>query len=364
MRRMIKKTTLFILTAILLISINGCNKDQDIAEEPPIVEVVIPEEEGIPEGMAVNPLTGLYIDEAAAKRRPVAVMINNLRAALPQSGISQADIIYETLAEGDITRLLAVFQDFDAEKIGPVRSARHYYLDFAFNHDAIFVHYGGSNQAYAEIANLKVDNLNGLSYLDTIMFWRDAERRKKKGMYEHSVYTSAEKIMLGWEREKYRTEITENLQPMLNFYDEDTTPQGVEANKVDLPFTNRITTSFEYNEESGLYNRFQYGGPHIDENNQNQLTTKNIIVQYTEIKHIPGDTEGRRDMKLISQGNGVYITNGKAVPITWRKDSHRSPTEYRDENGQRLLVNKGNTWVIIFPNNREIQLKAGGENEI
>ncbi len=358
MRGMTKKLSLFLLLIVLLTAFVGCKaKNQsEREEEPPIVEVVIPEEEGIPEGKAVNPLTGLYIDEAAAKRRPVAIMINNLKAALPQSGISQADIIYETLAEGNITRLLAVFQDFNAEKIGPVRSARHYYLDLAFNHDAVFIHYGGSPQAYAAIEKLAVDNLNGLSYLDNIMFWRDPARKSQKGMYEHSVYTSAEKIMTGWEKEDHRRETTENFGPMLDFQEEDVTPQGIDANTLELPFTNKISTSFQYDEEAGLYNRFQYNGPHIDENNQAQLTTKNIIVQNTEIKHIPNDAEGRRDMKLIAQGDGMYISNGKAVPITWKKDSHQSPTEYRDENGQKLMLNKGNTWIIIFPNNREIQI--------
>lgn len=354
-----KKIGLTLLLLGALLGMAACKNDPPPQEEEdPIVEVVIPEEEGIPEGMAVNPLTGLYIEEAAAKARPVAIMINNIRQALPQSGISEADVIYETLAEGNITRLLALFQNPTSEKIGPVRSARHYYLDLAFNHDAIYIHYGGSQQAYDAISTLKADNLNGLSSLDTLMFWRDPERMKKKGMYEHSVYTSGEKIQLGWEKQKLRKEIDESWQQMLYFAEEEVTPQGTAADQVDLPFTTQITTSFTYDPENKVYKRFQYNGPHIDENNGEQLTTKNIIVQYATITHIPGDKEGRRDVKLVAQGKGVYITNGFSMPITWKKESHKSPTLYYDESGKLLEINKGKTWIIIFPDNREIQLST------
>lgn len=158
------------------------------------------------EGLAKSPLTGLYIDEDAANRRPVAVMINNIKVALPQSGISKADLIYETLAEGEITRLVAVFQELEAEKIGPVRSIRDYYFNISFDHDAIIIHHGGSPQAFEAIRTLRPSNLNTLSGLESIVTWRDPERRRQRGMLEHSLYTSGEKILAGWNSVKYRIE--------------------------------------------------------------------------------------------------------------------------------------------------------------
>ncbi len=356
-RKVIKRSSVILLVFLMVLSFVGCKSDKgnEMVDTDTSVEG-IEEVEEVMEGLALNPLTGLYIDEEVAKRRPVAVMINNIKKALPQSGISQADVIYETLAEGNITRLLAIFQDFDANKIGPVRSARHYYLDLAFNHDAVYLHYGGSPHAFQAIKDLKVDNLNGLSSLDKIMCWRDSERMKQKGMYEHSVYTNAEKIMKAWDVTKHRQEIKEGIKDNFVFSKEELKFEGQKADKVSLPFTNQITTGFQYDEETGLYKRTQYNGAHIDEMNNQQLTTKNIIIQYVEIFHIAGDTAGRRDMKLVGSGNGMYITNGNAMPITWSKETHQSPTIYKDEGGNTLTMNKGNTWIIIFPNNRQIEL--------
>ncbi|MBM7614642.1 DUF3048 domain-containing protein [Alkaliphilus hydrothermalis] len=370
MRGVLKKSTIALLILLMIIGISGCRADKNLSqEENQGAEVVViedPQEDKDKEmneetqkleGFEINPLTGLYIDEEVAKRRPVAIMINNLKKAIPQSGISQADVIYETLAEGNITRLLAVFQDFDAEKIGPVRSARHYYIDLAFNHDAIYIHYGGSPQAYAAASDWRSDNLNGLSYLDEIMCWRDPVRKKQKGMYEHSVYTNAEKIMKAWDVVKYRKEAKGEAQGMFVFSEEERQMEGKKAEKVALPFTSKITTNFEYDPGSGLYKRIQFNQPHIDEMNNQQLMTKNIIVQYTEIKHIAGDKAGRRDVKTIGEGKGMYITNGTAVPISWSKANHQAPTIYKDENGNHLEMNKGKTWIIIFPSNRQIKLQ-------
>ncbi|SET41186.1 Protein of unknown function [Natronincola peptidivorans] len=354
-----------IISGILLISIIitflGCSRKTEVKEETNIpIEVVETEEEIVEvsyEGLAINPLTGLWIDEEAAKRRPVAVMINNIKVALPQSGISQADIIYETLAEGNITRLVAVFQDFDAEKIGPIRSTRHYYLNFAFDHDAIFVHHGGSPQAFEAIKNLTPANLNSLSYLESIMAWRDPVRSRKRGMYEHSLYTSAEGIMKAWETVGYRSEPRGDLPSKLNFAEEEWIPTGEKAETVVVPFSKDYISTYQYDNDTQSYKRYQLNDAHIDENNNQQLEVKNLIIQYANIRVIPGDTEGRRDIELIGSGNGVYITNGKAIPITWSKSAHNAPTQYRDANGNKLKLNKGKTWISIFPNNREIELQ-------
>lgn len=358
-----KKISIGLLLIGLTITALACSKNVENNEEDPIVIVVEDEEEEEEqevishEGLALNPLTGLWINEEVATRRPVAVMINNIKAALPQSGISEADVMYETLAEGNITRLVAVFQDFDTDKIGPVRSTRHYYLNIAFDHDAIFVHHGGSPQAYEAIKKLEPADLNSLSYLENIMAWRDPVRSKKRGMYEHSLYTSAEGIMKAWKKVGYREERQKDLNNKFNFAQEEWIPIGENAEIVTVPFSKDYISSFRYDTETKLYNRFQFDKPHIDEINNEQLKVKNIIIQYANIKLIPGDSEGRRDIDLISNGNGLYISNGKAVPITWNKDAYNIATEYKDMNGNLLEMNTGKTWVCIFPDNKEIELQ-------
>ncbi|NLM14067.1 MAG: DUF3048 domain-containing protein [Epulopiscium sp.] len=362
---------IFIIVMLLLIFlIVGCSNktslntlDEETSES--IEEDTSFEEEKVStEGKAINPLTGLWIDEEAAKRRPVAVMINNLKKALPQSGISQADIIYETLVEGEITRLMAVFQDFNAEKIGPVRSARHYYLDFALDHDAIYVHYGRSPQAEKAFKEWNVDHLEGLSYLDEVMFWRDPERYNKPGMKEHSAYTNAEKILNVWDMIGYEKEKKRDLEPVFHFVEEEIIPsKGQMAIEVILPFSSYQISEFQFDEDTNTYKRYQFGEPHIDIENYEQLTVKNIIVQFAEIYPIPKDTAGRKEVELVGKGEGLYITNGKAVPITWSKTSHRSPTSFFNEEGNVLKINKGKTWVCVFPKGKDIELLAPQEME-
>lgn len=366
---MILLALLVLSVVILTISIVSCNKNKsemiptqtevvDIVEEEPVIETVVVEEPIVEiveshENQDINPLTGLYIDEEVAKRRPIGIMINNLKAALPQSGLAQADVIYETLVEGAICRLFAVFQDFDAAKIGPVRSARHYFLDFSFDFDALYIHYGQSPQAMAAFSNLQTPNLNGLSYLDSIMCFQDPKRVRP-----HSTYTSYERLMDAWKLVEFREEIAPDFVRKLQFNEEDTaTEAGVVTDKLTLSFSYYQEPYFEFNKEEGLYGRFQFDEPHIDVETNEQLKFKNIIIQLTDMWVIKGDDAGRMDMSLIGTGTGYFVSNGKSIPITWKKTSHTSPTQYFLEDETPLLINKGKTWIAVFPSNRESEIK-------
>ncbi|NLP46221.1 MAG: DUF3048 domain-containing protein [Epulopiscium sp.] len=307
-------------------------------------------------GQSISPLTGLWIDEKVAQRRPVAVMINNHKKAWPHHGLSQAEVIYETLVEGEMTRLMALFQNFDVEKIGPIRSARHYYLDFAFDHDAIYVHYGQSVYAHRAFQDLKVDHLNGLSWLDEIMCWRDRERWQTKGQ-EHSAFTNTEKIMTAWDQMGYRYERKEDFPLLFQFFEEDTSIEGKEAMKISLPFSYYLISEFEYDENKKTYKRFQSGEPHIDGNTGEQLNFKNIIIQFVDIWMIAEDPNFCRDMNLLSKGEGLYITNGKMMPIKWSKSKHKIPTNFFDFQGNPLQINKGNTWISIYPKNQKYEIQ-------
>ena len=163
-------------------------------------------------------LTGLPVEsEDASVRRPVAIMINNIKKALPQYGISEASIIFEALAEGGITRLLAVFDDLsDIPQIGTIRSARPYYLDFAESVDAIYVHIGGSPEAYSQIKSRKIDSFDLIEGKNNSMYWRDKQRISQSG-YEHSVFTSGERILEKIEETGMRTERDTSYGNAFNF---------------------------------------------------------------------------------------------------------------------------------------------------
>jgi len=301
-------------------------------------------------GLAINPLTGMYIDEEVAVRRPVGVMINNHHAAMPQYGIGQADVVYETLVEGGIARLFAVFTDFDAEKIGPVRSARHYYLDFAFDFDALYAHYGHSPQAWAAFTALNPPNLNGMR-LEDVMCYRDTDNGQRK--WEHSLFTSYEGLMAGWEREKYRKNYNEDFSHKFTFAEETVDMStGEDAHKVILDWSYYQYAWFDYDQAMGKYLRFQFDGPHIDALTDEQLAYDNIIIQLTDMWKIKGDSEGRLDMNLSTSGEGYYVTGGKIIPITWSKTDHYNPTQYYTKDGEVLEMAMGKTWIAVFPSYR------------
>lgn len=355
-----KKLLLIFLCCGILFS--GCGSDSDKKQVVNTVPKEEPKEETKPkeevpdkkeeirdetEIRGISPLSGQWIDKEVESRRPVAVMINNAPKALPQSGLSQADIIYEALAEGGITRLEAVFQDFNAEKIGPVRSARDYFTYFALDNDAIYIHHGGSPTGYQAIRNRRIDNLDGM--VDSA-FWRDQERLKKAGMYEHSSYTSAENILENSQAKNYRLERQENFPAMFTFYPQDTDlSDGQTANHLMLDYSLYQVSVFNYNAETKLYEKSQNGTAHIDELTGEILTTKNIIVQFAVCNIIPGDDAGRIDIDLVGKGKGLYLTNGKWVDITWEKEKFDVPTKWYDTKGNALKLNKGNTWICVFP---------------
>ncbi|MDR1704567.1 MAG: DUF3048 domain-containing protein, partial [Clostridiales bacterium] len=282
-------------------------------------------------GMAINPLSGLYIPEENAVRRPFALVFNNNEASMPQSGLSQADIIYEVISEGTITRIIGIYQDFNSAKLGSIRSARHYFIDIALDYDAFFVHFGGSPQAYAAIKDLGIANINGI-YLDSgvrtenfgsVVFWRDAERWKKASLREHSAFTSAESLLNHVINQGYRMEKRENRGPFA-FYEGKTSPSADTVNKITVSYGGGNPGVFEYNKDLGKYYRSQFKGPkpHMDSETGEQISVDNVIVQLTSVRSIQGDTEGRRNVGVIGSGTGYLYTNGSVEPISWSKEGH------------------------------------------
>ncbi|MBE0449796.1 MAG: DUF3048 domain-containing protein [Clostridia bacterium] len=293
-------------------------------------------------GKAINPLTGLYVDETILERRPIVVMLDNLYSARPQAALSQADVMYEILAEGRITRYLAIFYSDFPELIGPVRSARPYFVEKALEYNPYLVHVGGSFQALKDIKSYEMADIDGMS---SGAFWRVSHKR-----IPHNMYTSSKVIIEDANKKGYwKTHIPE----FLAFYEEFTSIDGTVATEIIFEYKEPAasdqtgySTSYIYNNENRLYYRYTNGKPHVDENDQNQLTCTNIIVQYAKTQVI--DNEGRLKVDFIGSGTGKLYTGGEMIELKWEKSSARSSTLFYMNDGTPIKLNPGITWFQVF----------------
>lgn len=291
------------------------------------------------------------IDETS-KSRPYAVSINNNHAAWPHAGLQDAYLGYELIAEGGITRLIALFKNQNTAKIGSVRSARHYFLDYVMENDAIFVHYGQSPQAKKDLASLSINNVNGM--YNAKGFFRDKTLNRA---WEHTAFTSIERINTVVKSKKYRTTTEEQLlkySPIKVDHSSDSSLKS--ANKVTIKYSDYQTTSYEYDKENMNYKMFMSGKSHDDLVTKKQYTVKNIITYQVKNTSL-GDKKGRQDLDNIGSGEGYYISNGEAIKIKWSKSSRSSKTKYTLMNGEELVVNDGNTWIHIQPKGQTLKIE-------
>ena len=298
------------------------------------------------EGMTYNELTGEWTTDYVS-RRPVAVMINNLKEALPSASTKQADIIYECMVEGGITRIMPIYSNYEAlEKVGSVRSARHYYINIANEYDAVYVHYGQSKPAKKLLDKNAIDNVNGMTY--DAGFYRDNAR-----VAPHNAYTTGERIVKGIEDLGYSKEYPEDHEKVLSFHEEETDLENAsEAKTIHVNFSNYSKPYFIYNEEKKVYDRYEYDAPQIDEleaAEDNVLQFKNVIIMISSYECINQEND-LQELEQVGEGKGYYCTNGKSIPITWKKETSMSKTKYYTEDGEELLLNPGKTWISIIGN--------------
>lgn len=359
-----KKQTILtlLLLMVMIITLVGCKK-KDIGVDneteieattvptvtpPPATPTLAPTPE--PEnhdGETKSKLTGLWVPEEIGNKRPYAIMFNNIKLASPQSGTSEADILYEAIVEGGITRLMGIFEELNDARIGSVRSARHYYVSFADEYDAIFVHYGETTYATKKIKELGINNLSGLTGIGEILFYRD-----KSINAPHNAFATKDGILKGTEIKGYDTEYDKDYEGHFSFYEEDSDLKSKEeVSKIILNFSNYTSPYFNYNSKDKLYYRYQFDTEHIDANTGKQLAFKNIIVQFVDEWDI--DKNDYQTMDITdATGNGYYITNGKKVDITWSKNESTRKMRYYDAQGDELTINQGKTYIAIFPDNR------------
>ena len=274
--------------------------------------------------------------------RPIAVMIDNEKPAwVNHGGLNSAYMLYEFIIEGGETRIMAFFKNVNPSYIGPVRSARHYFLDYAMEHDAIFVHFGWSPLAQSNIKTLGINNINGI--YDTF-YWRVPP----KSSY-HNAITSMDNIKKQITSKKYRA--TSDKGPIIEYNKEDTDiVSGETANTIKVKYSATQNVSYVYDAERKVYLRSMRGQAHKDSQTGEQFYAKNIIMIFVrdELLDDPED-KGRRNLYNVGTGNGFYATNGKIERITWKKTERAAVTQYFDAAGNPLKINDGITWTQIVP---------------
>ena len=365
------------LQVLLLVSLSstlllfGCGNQEEEVVVKPIVEQVIddtPESNDLDntkevevqevdddtppeEGMVRSRITNEWVKEEINNTRPVAVMIPNTKTAA-QYGISRADVLYECNVEGSITRLMAVFQDWNNfDRLGNVRSCRDYYVYWAFEWDAFYVHFGGP--FYIDEVIKRTDDIDGLTSSN---FWR----AKDTSNSTDNAYVTTEGLLSDINKHGYSLEYRSGYADEQHYKfaptgEPNTLEQysdAITANKIDMSLTYPVTNCyFIYNEATGLYDRYQHlsgaaDGPHIDKANGEQLAFKNILIQnaYFEVR----DDKGYLAFRCHdTTKDGWFFTNGKGIHVNWEKTSDYGATRYYDDAGNEIELNTGKTMVCI-----------------
>ncbi|MCC8044900.1 MAG: DUF3048 domain-containing protein [Clostridiales bacterium] len=315
------------------------------------------------DGWVRSYLTGKLVPESIGRTIPIAVMINNIADALPQSGISNAAIVYEAPVEGSITRLMAIMEDYqDVERIGSVRSCREYYVYFAREFEAIYMHYGHAVYATGVLNLEDTVRLSGMADYDLVYEGEGdvTYYRSDDFVSPHNVFTNYSLIQAGIAYKGISTDYSEEYvenDGHYQFADDDviiTLDEGVDALTVKPGYSYNYP-SFVYDAETGTYTRYQLGSEQIDYLTGKALTYDNILIQYCS--WTKWDDNGYLDINVYAGGEGVYITKGKAIPVTWSKegadlenayaDANFGVTHYYDLNGEEITLNQGKTWVCI-----------------
>ncbi len=300
----------------------------------------------------------LSVYDVNSNERPIAVMIDNNVENDEQVGLQDAYLTYEIIVEGGLTRIMAIYKDVDTSVIGPVRSSRHYFLDYALESDAIYAHYGWSTYAEDDIKALSVDNINGL-YDDA--FYRDSSIAAP-----HNVFTSIDNLYLmaeelGYDTTSYDYENLnyvakdvdlESVDNSLNCDEDNCSLEGSVLTSIEISYSNSEVRSYTYDSENGYYLRYMNGIAHTDRDSGKQYHYKNIIIM--KVDNYTLDSDGRQDLDTVGSGEGYYITNGYIMPITWEKDSRSSKTYYSYSNSDEIEVSDGNTFIQVMPSDRDI----------
>lgn len=328
----------FVVMILFIVLLAGCSKDGSDT----------PDKSG---KSGIAPLTGEKTDDA--KARPIAVMVNNHTKARPQTGLSKADLVFEILAEGQITRFMAIYQSEKPEEVGPVRSAREYYFKLADGYDAIYVYHGAAKFVDKLIQDSGIDFINGAQHdNDGKLFIRSKERQAP-----HNSYVQFNAIK---DEAKARGFDLKTAMKPLPFLEKGTEPDGQAVNKIQVTYSNNDAYNpvFHYDEASGMYDRTAGGEQTKELNTDDHVAVSNVFI--VEASHAVFDDAGRRKIDLDSGGNAYLFQKGKMQKVEWENKNGRI-VPIKD--GEEIGFVPGRTWINIVPDNPGLQSSIETANE-
>jgi hypothetical protein len=343
-RRRIGRSAWVLLACLMVWPAAGCSPEHTSVLSPtppdPGEKVIVPEQPPVsqPQPAYTFPLTGMP-SEIKQEARPVMVVVNNAPQARPQSGLTQADLLFEVLAEGEITRLIAFYQSHSTpDPVGPVRSIRPYFISLGKSYGAIQVHAGGSPDGYETIRKQKIENLDEITNASPY-FWREKSRKAP-----HNLYTSLDLARQGARKHGLSDQGPD--APVYAFLPskpsgaalETIGPGAAEALKLEVTFLLKsYRVSYAYDPAQHKYLRSINDTPHLDQNNEEPISAANVVVMAAEHKVL--DQEGRRDVKLTGSGQALLFQREREEsPIRWY------------EQGREVQLLPGQTHVMIVPN--------------
>ena len=305
--------------------------------------------------------------EAWEQRRPLAIMVENHSEARPQSGLSSADIIYEAVAEGGITRFMAIYLCNLADvQVGPIRSARTYYLDWLGEYDALYAHVGGANtpgpaDALGQIIKFKVKDLNQFS-IGFPVFWRDYQRLGHPVATEHTMYSTTQKL---WEVGEKRSWVSKDKDG--ESWDKNFTSwkfkkdaPGGTTTKMTIDFWQNqgaYQVSWYYDSACNCYKRTNGGADHTDLNNNKQLEAKNVVVQFQKESNANDGYPGNIHLLYGTTGSGkaTIFQEGRVIQGRWSKQSRLARTKFLDDSGKEIEFVRGKIWIATVPEGAKLE---------
>lgn len=330
---------------LIIFTLTGCSGKEDvnagIKEDPEEIieieeEAAMEPEKPVKQGLP-SPISGIYTSKENLDKRIVGIMFDNHPRARWQAGLKDAELIYEFEVEAPYTRYLAFYLINEPDNLGPIRSARPYFITKTLEFDSLYVHVGGSEDAKSDVRTLGVPDIDGLTSSAKV-FWRKSHKKMP-----NNLYTSMEVLRETAKERGYRE--TGQGAAFL-FYEDERDLEGYGAKDIKITYNDNNTTSYIYNEEEKVYERYKDGEKHIDEEDDSRIVAKNIIIQEVNTRVI--DNIGRVAMDLVGSGKGKYFSNGSGRDIKWVKDTRKGKTIYYDENEKEIYLNPGVTWIQVI----------------
>lgn len=294
--------------------------------------------------LATSLLDGMQYAPDKANRHPLAVMIENYTDARPQSGLSEASIVYEAITEGGITRFMAIFGPKDVKEVGPIRSARLFFMDWLKEYDAFYAHAGGNEDALANISKYAVKDLNHSSSY----YYRDNKGRNVAS--EHTLYSTTENLYKYAQSKNF--DINSSNFEALKFKTDGPGEAGGKGVEINFSGSANYTVKWTYDQPNNKYLRYMAGSEHKDRNTDSQITAKNIVIQEIDRTLQAHGSYGSENwvFDTIGDGKAKVLRDGKVIEATWKKTSRDSRTRFYDSTGAEIEFNPGNTWYEITAN--------------